>query len=86
VAASTTFFVGAGVKAFLVSMIASSTLAILLLLGVVAGAFVTFGNSGLRIFSIITVFSNSDSLATSSLALAGPTIGTFGTTIDPLAL
>jgi hypothetical protein len=56
----------------------------------VAGAFVTFGNSasagGLRIFGSITVFSNFGSLAASSLASADPTIGTFGTTIDPSAL
>jgi hypothetical protein len=73
-----------------VSMTVSSTLAILLLLGVVAGAFVTFGNSasidGLIIFGIITVSSNSGSLAASSLASTGLTIGTFGTTIDPSAL
>jgi hypothetical protein len=72
VAASATFFEGAGVKTFVVSMTASSTLAILLLLGVVAGAFFTFGNStfadGLRAFGIIIVFSNSGSLAVSSLA------------------
>jgi hypothetical protein len=73
-----------------VSMTASSMLAILLLLGVVAGAFVTFGKSasagGLKNFSIITVFSNFGFLAGSSLASAGPTVGTFGTTIDPSAL
>jgi hypothetical protein len=75
---------------FVVSITASSTLAILLLLGVVAGAFVTFGNSsstgGLRIFDIITVFSNSSSSATSSLASADSIIGTFGTTINPSVL
>jgi hypothetical protein len=90
VVASATFFAGAGVNAFVVSMTASSTLAILVLLGVVAGAFVTFGSSasagGLRIFGSITVFSNYGSLATPSLASADPTIGTFGTAVDPLAL
>jgi hypothetical protein len=71
-------------------MTASSTLAILLLLGVVAGAFVIFDNSasagGLKIFGIITVFSNSGSLAVSSLASASPTVDIFGTTIDPSVL
>jgi hypothetical protein len=56
------FLVGAGLKAFVVTMTASSTLAILLLLGVAAGAFCNFGNSafagGLRISGIFTVFSN----------------------------
>jgi hypothetical protein len=90
VTASASFFVGAGVKIFVVSMTVSSTLAILLLLGVVAGAFVTFGKSApagaLKIFGIITVFSNFGFLDASSLASAGPAIGTYGTTIDPLAL
>jgi hypothetical protein len=65
-------------------MTVSSTLAILLLLGVVAGAFVTFGNSvstgGLRIFGSSTVFSNSGSLAS-----ADPTIGAFDNTVEPSA-
>jgi hypothetical protein len=64
-------------------------LAILLLLGVVVGAFITFGNSasagGLIIFDTITDFSNSGSLAASSLASAGLTIGTFGAAVDPSA-
>jgi hypothetical protein len=89
IAASTTFFVGAGVNAFVVYMTTSSTLAILLLLGDVAGAFVTFGNStsidGLRFFGSITVLSNSGSLATSSLASVDPTIDTFGVAVDPSA-
>jgi hypothetical protein len=88
VAASATFFVGAGVNAFVVSMTASSTLAILLLLGVVAGAFITFGNSASTggLFGNTIVFYNSGSLATPSLASADPTIGTVGTTVDPSAL
>jgi hypothetical protein len=73
-----------------VSITASSTLAILLLLGVAAGAFCTFGNSayagGLRISGIFTDFSTFGSSAVSSLALAGLTVGTFGTTIDSSAL
>jgi hypothetical protein len=63
VAASATFFVGAGVNALVVSITASSTLAILLLLGVVAGAFATFGNSasasGLKISGSAITFSSS---------------------------
>jgi hypothetical protein len=43
--ASVIFLAGAGVNALVVSMTASNTLAILLLLGVVAGTFATFGNS-----------------------------------------
>jgi hypothetical protein len=43
--ASATFLVGAGLKAFVVSMTASNTLAILLFLGVAAGAFHTYDNS-----------------------------------------
>src|SRR5688572_26729741 len=43
IAASTIFFAGAGVKALVVSMTASSMLAILLL-GVIAGALIIFGN------------------------------------------
>jgi hypothetical protein len=54
VTASTTFLIGAEVKAFVVSMTASSTLAILLLLGVAAGTFGTFGNSASD--SVITIF------------------------------
>jgi hypothetical protein len=64
----------AGVNALVVSMIASSTLTILLVLGVVAGAFATFGNSalagGLKISSSITAFFSSGSLAAFSLASA----------------
>ena len=44
IAASAIFFGGAQVNALVVSMTASSTLAILLLLGVIAGALVIFGN------------------------------------------
>jgi hypothetical protein len=54
VAASAVSFAKAGVHALVHSRTASSTLAILLLLGVVTGALGTFGNSGsgggLRIF------------------------------------
>jgi hypothetical protein len=42
-AASAVFLIEAGVKAFVVSITASNMLAILLLLGVAAGAFCTFG-------------------------------------------
>jgi hypothetical protein len=73
-------------------MTASSTLAILLLLGVFAGAFATFGNSaspgGLKISGSAIAFPRSGSLATSSLAsapcfgvLTGPAAGTFGDSI-----
>jgi hypothetical protein len=41
---SATFFVAAGLKTFVVSSTASSTLAILLFLGVAAEAFCTFGS------------------------------------------
>src|SRR5688572_1669941 len=57
---SAIFLVGAGLKAFVVSMTASSMLAILLLLGVATEAFCTFGNfasaGGLRISGIFIVF------------------------------
>jgi hypothetical protein len=71
-------------------MTESSTLAILLLLGVVAGAFVTFGNSasagGLKISGNTITFSSSGFLAASSLASAGSAIGSFGTIVDSWAL
>jgi hypothetical protein len=41
---------------------------------------------GLRISGVFTVFSTFDSSALSSLVSAGPTVGTFGTTIDSSAL
>src|SRR5699024_3640668 len=89
-ATSATFLIGAGVKAFVVSITASSTLAILLLLGVAAGPFCIFGKfastGGLRISGIFTVSSTFDSSVISSLASAGPTVGTFGITIDSSAL
>jgi hypothetical protein len=77
-------------------MIASSTLAILLL-GVIAGAFDTFGNSGssgaLKIFGGPTVSSRSGSSTAFPLASAvcfgasaDPDAGTFGTSADSLAL
>jgi hypothetical protein len=56
-------------------------LAILLLLGVVAGAFVTFGNSASASGRKISGF-----LAVSSLASFGSAIGTFGTSVDSLEL
>jgi hypothetical protein len=71
-------------------MTASSTLAILLLLRVAAGAFATFDNSastsGLRIFGSAIVFSNYSFLAAPSSASTGSTIGTFGTIVDSSAL
>jgi hypothetical protein len=91
-AASATFYAGAGVNAFVVSMTASNTLAILLLLGVVARAFATFGNSasagGLKISSGIIVSSSSGFLTAFSLASATfsgisivSVVGTFGKSI-----
>jgi hypothetical protein len=66
VAASAVSLAGAGVNALVVSRTASSTLAILLLLGVTAGAFDTFGNSssvgGLKIFGSPTVSLSSGSV------------------------
>jgi hypothetical protein len=79
---SATFFAGTRVNALVVSMTASSTLAILLLLGVVAGAFATFGNSasagGLKISGSAIAFPSYGSLAASSLASAA---GTFGNSV-----
>jgi hypothetical protein len=90
VTASATFFAEAGVNALVVSMTASKTLAILLLLGVAAEAFVTFGNSvsagGHKISGSTITFSTSGFLAASSLASAGSAIGTFGTSVDSSAL
>jgi hypothetical protein len=73
-------------------MIASSTLAILLLLGVVAGAFATFGNfasaGGLKISSGTIVSPSSGFLTAFSLALAAffgvstsSAVGTFSKSI-----
>jgi hypothetical protein len=97
VAASATFFAWAGVNAVVNSMTASSTLAILLLLGVIAGAFDTFGNSGscgrLKIFGGPVVSSQSGSSVAFPLASAiclgasvDPVAGTFGTSADSSAL
>jgi hypothetical protein len=72
------------------SRTASSTLAILLLLGVIVGAFDTFDNSGfvgrLKIFGSLVVSPSSGSSAAFSLAsavcfgaLADSVAGTFGT-------
>jgi hypothetical protein len=66
-------------------MTTSSTLAILLLLGVIAGAFDTFDNSGsgggLKIFGSPVVFSRSGSLAALPLASAA----CFGASADSVA-
>jgi hypothetical protein len=74
VAASTTFFAGAGVNALVDSMTASSTLVILLLLRVITGAFDIFGNSGfaggLKIFGSPTVSPIFGTVAIFSLASA----------------
>jgi hypothetical protein len=93
VAASAIFFAGAGVNALVDSMTASNTLAILLLLGVIAEAFDTFGNSGsagwLKIFGSPTVFPSYGSMAAFSLASApcfgvstGPAAGTFSNSVS----
>lgn len=83
-------FIGVGVGALVVSMTTSSTLAILLLLGVVAGALATFGNSvstgGLKISGSTIVSSNSGFLVAPSLASTGSTIDTFSTIVDSSAL
>jgi hypothetical protein len=88
--ASAIFFEGAGLKAFIVSNTASNTLAILLLLGVAAEAFCTFGSSasfeGLRISGIFFVSSAYGSSALSSLDMVGLTVGTFGTTVGSSVL
>jgi hypothetical protein len=92
VAVLATFFAGAGVNALVVFMTASSTLAILLLLGVVAGAFATFGNSasvgGLKISGCAIAFPSSGSLTASSLepapcfgVLTSLTAGAFGNSV-----
>jgi hypothetical protein len=85
VAASTVSLAGAGVDALVDSRTASSTLAILLLLGVIARAFDTFGNSGsaggLKIFGSPTVSPSSSSLAAFPLASAP----CFGISTDPVA-
>ena len=82
VAASAVSFAGEGVDALVDSMTASSTLAILLLLGVIAGAFETFGNSGfgggLKIFGSPTVSSRSGSLTAFPLAW----VACFGASAD----
>jgi hypothetical protein len=93
VAASAVSFAGEGVDALVDSMTASSTLAILLLLGVIAGAFETFGNSGfgggLKIFGSPTVSSRSGSSVAFPLASgacfgasADSVAGTFGTSAN----
>jgi hypothetical protein len=85
VATFTVSFAGAGVDALVDSMTTSSTLAILLLLGVIAGAFDTFDNSGsgggLKIFGSPAVFSRSGSLAALPLASAA----CFGASTDSVA-
>jgi hypothetical protein len=74
--ASAIFFVGARLKAFVVSSTASSKLAILNLLGVAAEAFCTFGISD--IFIISSTFGSS---ALSTLASTGLTVGVYGITV-----
>jgi hypothetical protein len=85
-----TFFAEAGLSAFVVSSTASSTLAILLLLGVATEVFCTFGEpsapSGLRISGIFVTFFTYGSLVLLSLALAGSTVAIFGTTLGSTAL
>ena len=74
VASSTVSLAGARVDALVDYRTVSSTLAILLLLGVTAGAFDTFSNSGsaggLKIFGSPTVSPSSGSLAAFPLASA----------------
>jgi hypothetical protein len=93
VAASGVSFAGAGVDALVDYMTASSTLTILLLLGVIAGAFDTFGNSGsgggLKIFDSPAIFSSSGSSAAfplDSAACFGASVnsvaGTFGSSAN----
>jgi hypothetical protein len=81
VVASTASFAGAGVDALVDSKTTSSTLAILLL-GVIAGALDTFGNSGsgggLRIFGNPADSSSSSSSTAFSLA----SVGRFGAPTD----
>jgi hypothetical protein len=88
--ASATFFVAAGLKTFVVSSTASSTLAILLLLGVAAKVFCTFDKpaapGGFRISGIFVTLSTYGSLALLSSALASPTVVTFGTTVGSSVL
>jgi hypothetical protein len=93
VAALIVSFAGAGVNALVDSMTASNTLAILLLLGVIAGVFDTFDNSnsdgGLKIFGGPVVSSRSSSSAVFPLASAACLgasadliAGTFGISAD----
>jgi hypothetical protein len=95
VAASAVYFAGAGVDALVDSMTASSTLAILLLLGLIAGVFDTFDNSssdgGLKIFGGPAVSSRSSSSVAFPLAsiaclgaLADSIAETFGISADSL--
>jgi hypothetical protein len=85
VASSAVSLAGAGVDALVDSRTASSTLAILLLLGVTAGAFDTFDNSGsaggLKIFGSPTVSPSSGSLIAFPLA----STPCFGVSTDPAA-
>jgi hypothetical protein len=79
------FFVRAGLKAFVISSTTSSTFAILLLLGVAAEAFCTFGNfasaGGLKISGIYTISSIFGSSALPILISTSPTVSTFGITV-----
>jgi hypothetical protein len=71
-------------------MTASSTLAILLLVGVIARVFATFGNSGSdgptvsSRSGISTVFPSASAVCI--ITLADPVAETFGTAVDSLAL
>jgi hypothetical protein len=89
VAASTVSLAGEGVDALVDSRTVSNTLAILLLLGVIAGAFDIFGSSGfvgrLKIFDSPTDSPSSGSLAAFPLTSTScfgvstyPVAGTFG--------
>jgi hypothetical protein len=93
IAASAVSFAGVGVVALVDSRTASSTLANLLLLGVIVGAFDTFGNSGstseLKIFGSPAVSPSSGSSTVFPLASTAcfgasidPVAGTFGTSAD----
>jgi hypothetical protein len=85
IVASAISLAGAGVDALVDSKTASSTLAILLLLGVIVGAFDAFGNSGsgsgLKIFGSPASSPNFGSSAAFPLASAG----CFGASADSVA-
>jgi hypothetical protein len=84
------FFVVAGLNAFVVSSTASSTLAILLLLGVTAEGFCAFSRfapvGGLKIFGIFIISSTFDSSAFSTSPLTGSIVCIFGITVGSTVL